>query len=58
MGEGTDCAREIKERNCPGEWLANTPALVAAGGGRRERTLLIRPGPALDAAVLIGKARR
>jgi hypothetical protein len=26
------------------EWLANTPARVAAGNGRRELTLLIRPG--------------
>jgi hypothetical protein len=40
------------------EWLANTHALVAAGNGRRARTLLTRPGPALGAAALTGKARR
>jgi hypothetical protein len=40
------------------EWLANTPVPVAAGDGRRALTLLIRPGPALDAEALTGKARR
>ena len=40
------------------EWLANTPVPGAAGDGRRGLTLLIRPGPALDAGALTGKARR
>jgi hypothetical protein len=55
---GRSVRASTKNETVQREWLGNTRAPDAAGNGRRELTLLIRPGPALDAAALTGKARR
>jgi hypothetical protein len=58
MRERTECASELKEQSGSAGVAGKYACTVAAGNGRREPTLLIRPGPALDAAALTGKARR